>query len=164
MKSILLLLLLVDIIGIIKCNHNNKNLIESDKYISSKSIKIDNLTKSSLINSIWKYNITECVDILLLKQNDSFTFDTNCEVKDSIFGKWEINQDTIILESIGSFYDKASNFNEAKSDFDKMKWKIVISKDTMKWLYAYTWDYNTNSFDNGRLLKKSVNYNFVRSK
>lgn len=160
----LIIAFLFGIIFIINCDTNSKKVkIESFKYHQFDSIKIDKLMKSGLINSVWQNNMREyeCVDILTLKLKDYFTLDFNCEVKDSIFGEWTIIQDTIILESRGSFYDLTTNLYEAKSDFDKMKWKIIIANDTMKWLYSYTWDLNTNSFDNGRQLDTKYN-NFTK--
>jgi len=161
MKSILIPLLIVGFLKALTCNNGYKNFVEP--YTSnSKSIKIDSLTKYSLINSVWRNHFPEnkCVDVLVLKPNGNFILDNNCEVMDSIYGVWKIYNDTLILESIGSFYDSA--ISETHADFDRMKWKIIISNDTMKWLFAYTWDYNTNCFDAGKKLEITEN-NFVRN-
>lgn len=121
--------------------------ISCKPYVSNQNVSLiqlldDTITVESEFNgkisgSKWtnKPFGDECVNSLEFFKNDTFSFDCNCEVLDSTFGKWEFTNDTLILEQIGSYYS-----NNIKDDIDKMKWKAILRNDTIIFKYAYRWN------------------------
>ena len=77
-----------------------------------------------------------CINKIIFSNNNTFTIDNNCEIKDSTFGKWDIENSILIIEEIGSFY--TYNFNDKKFiELDKMKWEAKYENDIIKFIYAY---------------------------
>lgn len=116
------------------------------------NLKANKINNKILNENYWVADpfYAKCFDYLYFNLDATFTFVNNCGVLDSVYGRWQIKEDTIILEQLGSY--------EMTEDFTKIKYKVLYVDSNLVWIFAYYWIASQSEFSNNAVqLNKKLN-------
>lgn len=95
---------------------------------SFSSMELKNIKESQWIMKIED----DCIDLINFRKDMTYRF-YNCEMDDTIVGKYHILKDTLILNQIGSVYDSLYS-QESIHRIGKAKFKLVLQEGMLRFI------------------------------
>ena len=137
------------IILFINCNKTNENMIIIDRE------KIPQLK-----NTRWELKITDsCINYYLFNSDSSFVF-YSCETEEKIYGKYNINLDTLYTHEYTTNTDSLLSIDD-ENRFQQSKYKIIINSGKLKHIerstysdYKNEWIKDDFTFDQNHLYQR----------
>lgn len=105
----------------------------STLYLSCNNNVKSNISIELLENTEWYIEIAENCESTLEFRKEGKYLDYNCEMEDTLFGTYVIEEGFILLYQEGSVYDKYLEENSSEI-VGKAKFKLVLENDKLKYI------------------------------
>ncbi len=151
-KTILILLIVFTFV--ICCNQRSTNVDGGNPKSFSEKFPI-------LVNSKWKYNVSEdCINYFEFNEDNQFVY-SSCETEDKSFGKYFVKNDTLYLDEFISDSDSLLSSIEYEQRSQVAKYKIVMKDGKLmhveKWSFLskkQVWEKDEITYDSSYLFEK----------
>ena len=125
------LILFIFLFFCFSCHSQQEKEVENVKNIEKK-------LPVNLLNTTWEYKIAKgCVNLYDFYSEKDYKF-YSCEMQDTMIGTYSVNNDTLIIEELGSAFD-VNNKNTSDNSLSKSKMIIIISDNKLLHLKRYDW-------------------------